>query len=682
MQDIAGLVRQDPALAARVLALASSPAYGQHHSDRALTLEQTLMILGVNALRTLALTAAVYQFMDQSLGNHRERHQSLWQEALLTATLASKLADLSGYPSLHEAYLGGLISNIGQIGMLVTEPKLYDELLDQVSLDTTELLVREKSLFGTDHADLGGMMLHRSGKRGPLADAVRFHHASVDELTEAHHLVRLVAVANRLGSDARSAPAAGLVAADRVLGLIPSLLNDLHASAVTQTRETARAFGIDTSSRPAAAERMSQPVSSTDSERALAQRLGDMNILSAARKQLEGSDQISDLLVSADLACRLIFGLTRIGFFLTDPQSHVAQGHAPADPALAHFWSEFSVSLPSSHSLIGLSLTQGTTEGIHPWLETGVADTQPSVLDLELLDLLHTRGFMCIPLRVAGEIIGAMVIGFDADSAPRITQRRRLLDWFAGELAQAILDLHRRNEVMAESLREQADEHRLKAHSIAHEANNPLSIIQNYLSILGRHIDEGHADVANDLRIINEEIGRVGAIVRTLTEAGDFDEDRKQTDLNALVKDVIQLVRPTLITPAGIALHVHLDESLPPIEASRRRVKQILVNLLKNAAEALEHGQSITVKTSDYVYLGQRAYVSLEVGDNGPGMPPQILATLFEPVVTLKGGNHAGLGLSITKKLVDELSGTITCRSSPSQGTHFQVLIPRRLPDA
>ncbi|WP_197512937.1 HDOD domain-containing protein [Acidihalobacter aeolianus] len=683
MQEIAALVRQDAALAARVLALSTSPAFGLAQNDRKLTLEQTLMLLGINALRTLALTAAVYQFMDQSLGAHRQRHENFWQEALLTATLASKLADLSGYPSVHEAYLGGLISNIGQIGMLVTEPELYDDLLDQAGTDTSELVTREKTLFGLDHASLGGKMLSRSGRRGPLTDAVRFHHASVDELTEAHHLVRLVAVANRLGCDASIAPAAGLVAADRILGLIPSLLNDLHASAVKQTRETARAFGIETSSRPQKQERADgSQTSASKSEHELARRLGDMNILSAARKQLEGSEQIDDLLASADLANHLIFGMNRIGYFLVDDQAQSAQGQAPTNSALTQFWSEFRVALPSTHSLVGATLTNGTTESIQPWQEPEADNAQPSVLDLELLDLLHTAGFFSIPLCAQGQIVGSMIVGVNADDALRITQRHRLLEWFAGELAQEILGLNRRNKALAEALREQAEDQRLKARSVVHETNNPLSIIQNYLGILGRHIDEGHTDVADDLRIINEEIGRVGTIVRSLTETGDVNEDRKQIDLNALVKDVIQLLRPTLITPAGIGLELHLDDSLPPIEASHRRVKQILVNLIKNAAEALDRGQIITVSTSDYVYLGQQAYVALDVGDNGPGMPPQILASLFKPVATLKGGSHAGLGLSITKKLVDELHGTITCRSSHSQGTHFQVLIPRRLLNA
>ena len=159
----------------------------------------------------------------------------------------------------------------------------------------------------------------------------------------------------------------------------------------------------------------------------------------------------------------------------------------------------------------------------------------------------------------------------------------------------------------------------------------------------------------------------------------DQDGRNETTHVNELIEDVINLIKPPLITPAQIELELSLDASIPEIAVPRDSVKQILVNLIKNAAEALNAGQSISIHTEDYVYNGKTPYVGISVADDGPGIPPQVLAAIFEPITSGKGKGHSGLGLSITKRLVDSLDGHITCRSS-ARGTRFQVLLPRVLP--
>ncbi|OBS10488.1 HDOD domain-containing protein [Acidihalobacter prosperus] len=675
MHEIADLVRQDAALAARVVAIAASPAYGRSPSARPLNLEQTLMLLGTNTLRTLALTAAAYQFVDRSLASHPHRHRRFWHDALLTAVLAGKIAELSGYHSVHEAYLAGLLSGIGQIGLITAEPEQYDTLLDQAGDVPETLISRETQLFGIDHATLGGLMLQRAGRRGALADAVRFHHAHTDELSEAHHLVRVVAVASRMSANDQIPPATGLVAGDRILGLIPSLLEELHTSAVDETLETAHALGLDCRS-PAT----DDPVPPrTGAQGELEQRLGHWQIAAAVRRQLSDSERDDDLLATASLASQLLFGLGQVGYFLIDSAGQLAVGHAGGTDE----WAGLMLKLPSERSLVGRTLTLGQSADHFPWQTVVSDDTTPaSVLDLEILELLGTQGMSLLPLAGEGRILGAAIIGLNAIDEPRLNARRALLELFAREIGDAIASQRRQKQTAEQTLRARAEEQDLKIRSVIHEVKNPLSIIKNYLGILDRHIADGHPQTADDIRIIDEEIGRVGALLRSLSEIGHAQESRGEVDVNAVANDVITLLKPTLIDPAGIRLMTHLDTSIPVIKAAHNSVKQILVNLLKNAAEALNTGQTITLTTADYIYIGNQAYVGIDIADDGPGLPPQVLATLFQPVISTKGGHHAGLGLSITKKLVDALHGTITCRSNPTQGTRMQILLPRRLPNA
>jgi signal transduction histidine kinase len=108
-------------------------------------------------------------------------------------------------------------------------------------------------------------------------------------------------------------------------------------------------------------------------------------------------------------------------------------------------------------------------------------------------------------------------------------------------------------------------------------------------------------------------------------------------------------------------------------------LRQVVMNLVKNAAEALPKGGRIDLATRDRIHKNGALFVELRIGDNGPGLPEHVLNELFTPVTSTKPG-HAGLGLSIVKQLLDQLGAEISCASGPTTGTRFQILLPRTLP--
>ncbi len=117
------------------------------------------------------------------------------------------------------------------------------------------------------------------------------------------------------------------------------------------------------------------------------------------------------------------------------------------------------------------------------------------------------------------------------------------------------------------------------------------------------------------------------------------------------------------------------------VEGSADTLKQILVNLVKNAIEAMPGGGQIQIANNGYVNRDGLLYSELCVRDSGPGIAPVILAKLFSPVPTSKGEGHHGLGLSIVHGLVKKNQGLITCRSGKS-GTSFEILLPVRQRDS
>jgi len=149
------------------------------------------------------------------------------------------------------------------------------------------------------------------------------------------------------------------------------------------------------------------------------------------------------------------------------------------------------------------------------------------------------------------------------------------------------------------------------------------------------------------------------------------------SEVNRVVRDVVRLFRNAGFAPDAVRIVAQTQDTPCEIEGASDTLKQILVNLVKNAVEAMPAGGEIQIANTGHVNRDGRLYTELCVRDSGPGMPPEILANLFAPVRTTKGNGHQGLGLSIVYGLVKKSQGLIACRSS-NTGTSFEILLPVR----
>jgi signal transduction histidine kinase len=215
-----------------------------------------------------------------------------------------------------------------------------------------------------------------------------------------------------------------------------------------------------------------------------------------------------------------------------------------------------------------------------------------------------------------------------------------------------------------------------RIHEVIHEVGNPLSIINNYLEILSYKLDSDNP-AQDDINTIKSEIERVGNIIHSLTEPAEAIGKITSVDINALLTELTHIFKTSILSENNIKVTLDLDEHLTPLASDANALKQIYTNLIKNAAEALPTNGQIMVYTLDSVNVDGRENIEISVADNGPGIEPKILSSLFSPVESTKGGGHAGLGLTITKKLVAELQGSISCRSS-GKGTSFHILLPKK----
>ena len=213
------------------------------------------------------------------------------------------------------------------------------------------------------------------------------------------------------------------------------------------------------------------------------------------------------------------------------------------------------------------------------------------------------------------------------------------------------------------------------AAGVAHELNNPLGTILLYSDILLKEAPPD-SQMKADLEVIVEETKRCKTIVASLLEfARQNQVVARPTDLNALILSVID-VELKRYEGKPVEIVSELAEDLPKIQADHAQIMQVLVNLIENAVDAMPQGGRVVVRT----LKEPPAMVTIEIEDNGTGIPPEDLKKLFTPFFTTKPiGKGTGLGLPIVYGIVKMHRGQIMVRSEVNQGTRFVIQLPVKL---
>jgi len=207
--------------------------------------------------------------------------------------------------------------------------------------------------------------------------------------------------------------------------------------------------------------------------------------------------------------------------------------------------------------------------------------------------------------------------------------------------------------------------------SLAHEINNPLGIIKNYLQILSESIEGNSANQYN-LGAIKEEVDRIARIVKSFL---DFSRPAKEEmsflNLIEIIKQVIFLVNQEFLS-RDIKITADLSESLPRVLGSEDQLKQVFLNLLVNSRDFMPYGGEISIRAREV-----KDKVEIEFSDTGCGIPEDNLNRIFDPFFTTKtDGRGTGLGLWICYGIIQRHGGSIQAKRK-KQGTSFTLSLPK-----
>jgi signal transduction histidine kinase/CheY-like chemotaxis protein len=286
---------------------------------------------------------------------------------------------------------------------------------------------------------------------------------------------------------------------------------------------------------------------------------------------------------------------------------------------------------------------------------------------------------LCVPLRIKGDAKGVLNVNIIDREKKFDEVDLQLLSIFAESATIAI----EKASLLAE-LKQKANEliesERLRtigelSGGIAHELNNLLNVVMNRIQLL-QDFSENEGFKRN-IEAIEKSVSDAAEIVQRLQEfAGKISEKNfVNIDINSIINDVLEITKPQwneLPKLAGIQINLVKElNPLPPVFGSPVELREVLMNLLFNAIDALPQGGIIQIRS-----FREKENIFLSVSDNGLGMTEEVQEKIFEPFFTTKSGSRTGLGLSVSQSIVCKHSGEILVQSKPKKGSTFLVKLP------
>lgn len=211
------------------------------------------------------------------------------------------------------------------------------------------------------------------------------------------------------------------------------------------------------------------------------------------------------------------------------------------------------------------------------------------------------------------------------------------------------------------------------ASGVAHEINNPLGVIHCYSNLIAKTVAP-ETQIMNDIKTIQKHTDQCKSVVEALLNFARVSESATAlTDIHACIEEMLDVLE-TQMKNDGIQVRRRFAEELPPLTLDAHKIRQVLMNLLINARQALSGGGTIEIRTD---IDKSQAAVLLEISDTGTGIPEKYIGKIFDPFFTTKSaGQGTGLGLSVSYGIIKQHGGDIRVKSRIGQGTTFTILLP------
>ena len=676
LKEISQIIEKDPSLSSKILRLANSAYYGL--PGRIRKMQNAVTLLGTTTIKNVAISTSIYEAFkigENGLFNLKR----YWWHSLRTAILARRLAEKVGYEAPDEAFLTGLVHDIGRLVLWLNFKKQYHGLLELYGTRPDLLLAGEMRL-GATHCEVGAWLLEKWNLPSFMVDAALYHHEPIGRIRNALPLVQIIYVANALSRDPTDTQDEPERLPQDIFGLPESHTQSLISGADEELAEVAKSFEIEIEPPGKPLEAFSKK--DTEKQRQLTREVQDSSVLlGTLMNLLEAGDEQSTLQAIYQ-GLQILFDLQEIFIFTYDKDR---DGLVGVDLGKNEKWKIINgVFIPSRMEkslLIRCLKNHRLLDSFSP-----LTESKSIIVDEQLIRFIGKEGILCLPLFTHDEEIGVIVVGLDEIEFTQLSQQFGVLQMFSRQAAMALCGYQMKKAQLKAVQTERLGACYELACKLIHQINNPLGIIKNYIKILALKLADQNL-AQEEIQIINEEIDRISQILKDLHA---FSNQPSFTPgpvhINAIISDMVRLTRGPLSSEHGIAIHTDLDPSLPLVKGDKNALKKVFINLIKNATEALTEGGNIHIKTKKIAPdfngttggpgVSSAGFAEITISDDGPGIPPDIRNRIFQPFASTKGGSHSGLGLSVVHNIIKNHNGIIEVKSKKGEGTTFEIYLP------
>ncbi len=725
--SIADLLKNDQVLTSRIFHYANSAYIGARRP--AASIRQAVSIMGLNAVRSIILSASVFDCFAEQLSRDRQSLLNFWLHSIGVAVTAEELAKRLGFPVPEEAYIAGLLHDMGQLVAYIQFPEEYAELRRELerqgSYSTTGAtpLDIEQQILGTDHIETGRLLAEKWNFPEIFAKVMWQHHQPVFEtiLPEMDNLPKLIRFADLLctthsigssyflssGTHSHQQTHFALETMMLQHHLTTSDIDSLMDGVIERSREVGNILGFWDEEEyhkliGSANRRLGDLSIRLDHDNRI---LGESNrVLQAAGalcRQLRPGLPLADAAATVIAAIHQAFGKRRCLCMIRDTSNNFYSGQLydgeaflllqiPTDPErLKRYGKGKKTDVIEAEAVKRLS-RRIIDPGKDNDLETEVIDM---ISDGEFLATFFSPGphshFRKLP------VLGQLLVDFgdvnDNDERPHqeLLKNFETLTLSAGNGLERLLleaDLIRQSDDIARAARRMEESQRLLFHShrlatvgrlaagAAHEINNPLTIISLNVQILQRLLGEDQEDsIKERLRVISDQEERIAKIVQDLMSFARPTQPKLIADRVSVIMERVLKVLGDRVSMTKIKIDNRLQENMVEVMVDSLQIEQVFMNLLINANHAMPKGGTITL--TDQATDGM---VEVHINDNGSGISQKNLGKIFDPFFTTKKeGEGTGLGLAVCNSIIEHNGGVMRVTSKEGEGTTFTIALPQ-----
>ena len=670
IEELAEIIEIDAALSCRVIMAANSVAFAIIEPLDSMT--RTLTLLGHERVKTMVLTLSIQQLFSGLIPSKKEFVCNAWVDSLYCAVFAEHLAKAVDYEIPRDAYLAGLLHDFGQMVFDARHHEQYVEVMSQNS--EAEVVSGEIQKFGTSHSELGADIIESWPSLSmTIADAVRFHHEDEEQLQGADMLCRILAEASEMAwhwsHKGKPDPkwCSTLIDRDGVVSM--------YLRVQERVRQLAATLGIaDTAAGGLTRARLAGHIEKETIR--MARKIRDaslVKVLSCDDKHAAEVSTPRGLLSRISREMQLLFSIADIALLVPDAENPDYLSFYQVNPRQPV--SRFAIDNNNSQ------IIQGYQEKQAVWVELEKKNGQAApISDRQIIRRLHHELALCLPLGHGQQMVGAIVIGANHAQKNSLDNLSTLISGYLKNIASQWLtrDQALNRQSIEDDLQEELEQRDVG--KLVHEISNPLSVIGNYIDIIKSNQKADDSDNDREFQILKEELQRIGDIVLNFRDSRD--SESPTVSLNEELKICVPLYIKSVSRSRDIEVRWQLDSSDAEINISRDGLRQVVLNLVKNAVEAKGRDAEITVSSHHFVNIDGKAYAQFTVADRGRGVDAITRNLLFVASSSTKRGANRGLGLSVVAEILGNFNGHIKYLETEGGGASFEVLIPLLLNSA